>query len=306
LVTGPAENQQGFGPLRVVALVTVAMLAFAANSILARLALGTGSMSPASFAGIRLMSGALTLAALLYLHRRRSGGPAIEINGSWRGAAALSGYALTFALAYVMLGASTGALILFASVQIGMLAWAIRKGDRPGLLEWLGFGIAFGALVFLVAPGLVAPPLLGSALMVIAGLCWAAYSLLGQGSRAPLADTAVNFIRCLPIAVVLGLAGEAAHASTASGVVLAMTSGVVASGMGYAIWYAALPGLTRAGAAFVQLTVPPIAGAGGVLFIGEQLTGRLLLSSAGILGGVALALLAANRRKIRAARTGSA
>jgi drug/metabolite transporter (DMT)-like permease len=298
-VTGPAENQQGIGPLRVAALVTVAMLAFAANSILARLALGTGSMSPASFAGVRLMSGALTLAALLYLHRRRNGGPTAEINGSWRGAAALSGYALTFALAYVMLGASTGALILFASVQIGMLAWAILKGDRPGLLEWLGFGIAFGALVFLVAPGLVAPPLLGTVLMVIAGLCWAAYSLLGQGSRAPLADTAGNFIRCLPIAVVLWLAGEVVHASTA-GVVLAIISGVVASGMGYAIWYTALPTLTRTGAAFVQLTVPPIAAAGGVLFIGEQLTGRLLLSSAGILGGVALALLAANRRKIRA------
>lgn len=273
------------------------MLAFAANSILARLALGSGDMSPASFTGVRITAGAVTLAAILFLRQWRKGDTRVAINGSWRGAAALLGYALAFSIAYGLLGAATGALILFASVQIGMLVWASLKGDRPGLLEWLGFAVAFCSLVLLVAPGLVAPPPLGTALMVTAGLCWAAYSLLGQGSQTPLADTAGNFMRCLPFAIVLVLAGELAQASTAPGLLFAIISGAVASGIGYAVWYTALPGLSRTSAACVQLTVPPIAAAGGVLFIGEHLTGRLLLASAGILGGVALTVLTANRRK---------
>lgn len=285
--------------MRVAILAVVAMIAFAANSVLARLALGAGEMSAEGYTGVRLTSGAITLAAILYFRWPKTARPRVEINGSWQGAAALFGYALAFSTAYIMLGAATGALILFASVQIGMLAWAILQGDRPGMLEWLGFGVAFAALVLLVSPGLVAPPLLGTALMVAAGLCWAAYSLLGRGSRAPLADTAGNFIRCLPIALVLVIAGELGHTSTSTGLVYAIASGAVASGVGYAIWYTALPSLTRTSAAFVQLTVPAIAAAGGVVFIGEQLTGRLQLSSAGILGGVALALVAARQRKAR-------
>jgi drug/metabolite transporter (DMT)-like permease len=286
--------------LKVAILAVVAMIAFAANTVLARLALGAGEMSAEGYTGVRLTSGAITLAAILYFRWPKTARPTMEINGSWQGAAALFGYALAFSIAYIMLGAATGALILFASVQIGMLAWAILQGDRPRMLEWLGFGVAFAALVLLVSPGLVAPPLLGTALMVAAGLCWAAYSLLGRGSRAPLADTAGNFIRCLPIALVLVIAGELGHTSTSTGLVYAIASGAVASGLGYAIWYTALPSLTRTSAAFVQLTVPAIATAGGVVFIGEQLTGRLLLSSAGILGGVALALVAARQRRARA------
>jgi drug/metabolite transporter (DMT)-like permease len=287
-------------------LVTIALLAFAANSVLARLALGAGHMNATGYTGVRLVSGALALAAILYFRGRRNDDARIAISGSWRGAAALFGYALAFSIAYLMLGAGTGALILFASVQIGMLAWAILKGDRPGYLEWLGFGVAFAALVFLVMPGLVAPPLLGTALMVAAGLSWAAYSLLGQGSRAPLTDTAGNFIRCLPIALVLVATADLAHTSSAPGLAYAIASGAIASGMGYAIWYTALPSMTRTSAAFVQLTVPAIAAAGGVLFIGEPLTSRLLVSSAGILGGVALALFAANRRKSRTLKAGTA
>ena len=230
----------------------------------------------------------------------------MEIGGSWAGAAALLGYALAFSIAYLMLGAGTGALILFASVQIGMLAWAIVKGDRPGPLEWLGFCIAFGALIFLVMPGLVAPPPLGTALMALAGLSWAAYSLLGQGSRAPLTDTAGNFIRCLPIGLVLVVVADLGHTSSPAGLAYAIASGAVASGMGYAIWYSVLPSMRRTSAAFVQLTVPAIAAAGGVLFIGEPLTGRLLVASAGILGGVALALVAAGWRKSRASQAKTA
>lgn len=288
--------------MRVAVLAALAMVAFAANSVLARLALGAGDMSVPGYTGVRLLSGAITLGAILYFHKPKTDRPRMEINGSWRGAAALFGYALAFSIAYIMLGAATGALILFASVQIGMLAWAILNGDRPGLLEWLGFGVAFAALVLLVSPGLIAPPLLGTALMLVAGLCWAAYSLLGRGSRAPLADTAGNFIRCVPIALLLAIAGELTHPSTATGLAYAIASGAVASGMGYAIWYAVLPNLTRTSAAFIQLTVPAIAAVGGVVFIGEQLTGRLMFSSAGILGGVALALLAAGRRKAKTAQ----
>ncbi|MDB5528145.1 MAG: hypothetical protein JWR51_1248 [Devosia sp.] len=289
--------------MRVAVLATVAMIAFAANSVLARLALGAGDMSAMGYTSVRLISGAVTLAAIVYVRRPKTGRFAMVVSGSWWGAAALLGYALAFSIAYLMLGAATGALILFASVQIGMLAWAILKGDRPSVPEWLGLGVALVALVFLVAPGLVAPPLLGTVLMVGAGLCWAAYSVMGRGSRAPLDDTAGNFIRCLPIAVVLAIAGNMTHTSTTAGLAHAIASGAVASGVGYAIWYAVLPGLTRTSAAFIQLTVPAIAAAGGVVFIGEQLTGRLLFSSAGILGGVALALLAANQRRAKASRT---
>lgn len=275
-----------------------AMIAFAANSVLARLALGTGDLGAAGYTGVRLLSGAATLAAIVYVRGQKTGRPPIGIHGSWRGAAALFGYALAFSIAYLMLSAATGALILFASVQIGMLGWAFLNGDRPGLSEWLGFGVAFAALILLVAPGLVAPPLLGTALMVVAGLSWAAYSLIGRGSQAPLADTAGNFIRCLPIAVVLAVFGNMAQTSV-TGLAYAITSGAVASGVGYAIWYSVLPSLTPTTAAYVQLTVPAIAAAGGVVLIGEQLTGRLLFSSVGILGGVTLALLAASKRKAK-------
>lgn len=287
--------------MKIVGLAMLAMMAFAANSVLARLALGGGDMSAAGYSGLRLMSGAIVLVAIIFFRGQKSDRRRMGIDGSWQGAAALLGYALAFSIAYIMLGAATGALILFASVQVGMVTWAILNGDRPGLAEWLGFGIAFAALVILVSPGLVAPSPLGTALMVAAGLCWAAYSLLGRGSQAPLADTAGNFIRCLPIALALMLAGELSHAS-ASGLAYAIASGAIASGVGYAIWYAVLPSLSRTSAALVQLTVPAIAAAGGVVFIGEQLTGRLLLCSAGILGGVTLALLAANRRQAKASR----
>lgn len=283
--------------LRVAALTSVAMLAFAANSVLARLALATAEADALGYTGIRLAAGAVVLAGLLAL-RRRDGGRAV--GGSWRGAGALLAYAVAFSLAYLMLDAGAGALILFASVQVGMLAWAMRMGDRPGGLEWLGLAVAFAALVFLMAPGLAAPHPLGAALMAAAGLSWAAYSLLGRGSGQPLVDTAGNFVRCLPVALALAAAGVALQPPSLAGLAYAVASGALASGLGYAVWYAALPGLTRSVAAFVQLTVPAIAAAGGVAFLDEPPTARLVLSSAGILGGVALALFAAERR--RAAR----
>ena len=283
------------GSVRVVLLTAIAMLAFAANSLLARLALNTPEAAPLLFTGIRMLAGALTLAVLLAL---RAGPSALfPVAGNWPAAAALFGYALLFSLAYTLLGAGNGALILFASVQFGMLGRAIVMGDRPGPLEWLGLVIALAGLVYLLSPGLVAPDALGSVMMAGAGLCWAAYTLLGRGSTTPLVDTAGNFIRGLPLALALALAGIAGSGLPLLPVLYAVLSGALASGLGYAVWYGVLPRLSRIRAGIVQLTVPAIAAIGGVLLIAEPLTPRLLSASAAILGGVALALVAGGRRR---------
>ena len=281
--------------MKLILLTAAAMLAFAANSVLARLAFATAGAEAMSYTGIRLAAGALTLALLLAARTRA----VPKIAGTWPGAAALLGYALFFSIAYLLLGAGTGALILFATVQIGILGWAVLKGDRPGPLQWLGLAIAFAALIYLVSPGLVAPDPLGTLLMVVAGLCWAAYTLIGRGSQSPLADTAGNFIRCAPVAVALIVAGALIHGITPLAAIYAVLSGAIASGLGYAIWYAVLPGLTRTRAGIVQLSVPAIAAAGGVLLLAEPLSLRLGIATAGIICGVALALTAANRRTPR-------
>ncbi|WP_127143231.1 DMT family transporter [Pelagibacterium montanilacus] len=284
--------------MRLALLTGVAMIAFAANSVLARMALGSDLIDAASYTGIRLISGAALLFVLVSLRApaRASG----RIGGGWAGAASLLGYALAFSLAYLMVGAGMGALILFASVQISMLGWALWKGDRMSIAEWSGVALALASLAYLLSPGAAAPNPVGAALMAGAGACWAAYSLIGRGSASPLADTAGNFIRCVPLSLVLlgglALAGNA----TLEGILLACASGAIASGLGYAIWYLALPGLSRTQASAVQLTVPAIAALGGIILVGEPLTTRLVLASAGILGGVALALIAADRRKRRA------
>lgn len=278
---------------KLVLLTALAMLAFAANSVLARLAFATAGAEPMAYTGIRLASGAAALGLLLAVRGR----PLSPIGGSWRGAAALFAYAILFSIAYVLLGAAVGALILFASVQIGIVGWAIRQGDRPGALEWVGIALAFAALVYLVSPGLVAPHPLGAVLMAGAGLAWAVYTLIGRGSAAPLVDTAGNFIRTVPVALLLIVVGSFGSPLSLPAVGYAVASGVIASGLGYSVWYSALPHLTRTRAAIVQLTVPAIAAAGGVLLIAEPLTLRLVIATIGIVGGVALALLAAERRK---------
>lgn len=281
--------------MRVIGLTGLAMLAFAANSVLARLALSSGAIDAAAFTGVRLASGAIVLGPLLWLRAGRVTWP--KLTGSRAQSGALFGYAICFSFAYTLLGASTGALVLFASVQIGMVTRAVWAGDRPAVLEWVGLLAAAGAFVYLVSPGLAAPHPLGAALMIVAGLCWAGYSLLGRGSSQPLSDTAGNFIRCLPLAALLFVVGIAIEMPRVEGLLLAMASGAVASGLGYAVWYAALPHLSRTRAAVVQLSVPVIAGFGAVIFIGEAITPRLLIASAVILGGIAVAVVLAGRRR---------
>lgn len=287
--------------IRTVALTSLAMVAFATNSVLARLALGAGAIDAAGYTGVRLAAGAVALVLIVTIVDRTPP-TTYRPAGSWLQAAALFGYAIAFSIAYLALGAAVGAIILFGSVQLGMVGRAIMLGDRPGPWEWVGLIAAFAALVYLVSPGVAAPPLWAAALMALSGLCWAAYSLLGRGSTTPLADTTGNFVRCLPVAIVLIAAGLWTATPAPAGLAYAIASGAIASGIGYAIWYAALPGLSRVGAASVQLTVPAIAAAGAVLFIGEPLTPRLIAASAAIIGGIAVTILAGERRRSAGAR----
>jgi drug/metabolite transporter (DMT)-like permease len=272
-------------------MTALTMMFFAANSVLARFALRERQIDAGSFTVVRILSGALALAIILACRPR--GMRAIGENGSLPAAAALFGYAIAFSFAYVSLGAATGALILFAVVQVTMLAAGMLRGERPMALEWIGLSMAFGGLVYLVLPGLTAPSPIGAALMAIAGVGWGCYSLAAGAVRFPTAATAGNFARATPMAagtlfVICGTGN--AHASW-MGLGLAVISGAMASGIGYAIWYVALKNLRTTQAAIVQLTVPLITTAGGVILLGEPVTLRLVLASSAILGGVALALL---------------
>jgi len=270
------------------ALTALAMLAFAANSLLTRLALAAGHIDAASFGSVRLVSGALVLAAIV----RWRGSAATTARADWLAASMLWLYVACFSFAYLSLAAGTGALILFGCVQLTMFAVGLWRGERFVAVAWGGFVLAVAGFVVLVAPGLAAPEPMGSLLMAAAGVAWGVYSLRGRGAGEPVAATAGNFVRAAPLALVLSLAmAGSAHAS-ARGIALAVASGALTSGLGYVIWYAALPRLAALHAATVQLSVPVLAAIGGVLLLAEPLTPRLLLASAAILGGIALVLTA--------------
>ena len=270
-------------PARILLLTSGALVAFAGNSILCRMALGERSIDAASFATLRLLSGALVLVLIL---RSKGESPA----GTWLGGTALFLYAVPFSFAYLRLGAGTGALILFGSVQAIMIASGLRDGERPHAWEWAGLLLAVGGLVYLLAPGVSAPAPVGSALMVVAGLAWGVYSLRGRGTGTPVAATAGNFLRSVPFALLVSLAWLPQARLSGRGAILAVMSGAVTSGLGYVVWYAALRGLTATRAATSQLAVPLLAALGGVLFLDEPVTLRVLASAVLILGGVALAL----------------
>ncbi len=275
---------------RTASLTALALVAFAGNSLLCREALGHRLMDPASFTAVRLASGAV----VLWLVARFRGGAPLR-QGHWISALALFGYAAAFSLAYLDLTAGTGALLLFGSVQLTMLGWGLATGERPRPAEWMGLALALGGLVVLVRPGLTAPPAAGAALMALAGFAWGVYSLRGRGNRDALGATAGNFLLTVPMAALLLLAGRGQLHTTGSGLVLAGASGALASGAGYAIWYTALPALTATRAALVQLLVPVLAAAGGVVLLAEPVPLRLPLAAALVLGGVALAVTSHRR-----------
>jgi drug/metabolite transporter (DMT)-like permease len=280
------EARGGRSTLQIVVLTAAAMLAFAANSLLCRLALQQGGIDPASFGSIRLVSGAITLALVVRLRAR----PAAPAHADWLAAVMLFAYVAFFSFAYLSLPAGTGALILFGAVQLTMLGAGLGSGERFGPLAWFGFTLAVVGLVYLVSPGIAAPPLLGAVLMTLAGAAWGVYSLRGRGVADPLAATARNFTRAAPLALVLSLPLALRAHADAGGVGLAIASGALTSGIGYVIWYAALSGLSAMRAAAVQLSVPLIAAFGGVLLLSEAITPRLAVASMAILGGIALVL----------------
>lgn len=275
------------------ALTVTALVAFAANSVLCRLALGADTIDPYSFTAVRLASGALVLAVLGGL-RRQPGFPASS--GSWKGAGLLVLYALPFSLAYVRIETGTGALLLFGAVQVTMLGRGLATGERPRPVEWLGVAGAVAGLVYLVSPGISAPDPLGAAAMVVAGIGWGGYSIAGRGVADPAAMTAGNFRRAALAVVPPTLLAAGWLSLSAPGVLLAAGSGALASGLGYAVWYTVLGSLTLTRAALVQLAVPVIAAAGGVLVVGESITLRLFLASAVILGSIALGVLSRPER----------
>jgi drug/metabolite transporter (DMT)-like permease len=272
-------------PARIILLVMLAMIAFAANSLLCRIALKNTGIDAGSFTTIRIISGAIVLWLIVRARGRQTG-----LTGSWLSALALFVYAAGFSFAYMKLPAAVGALILFGAVQATMIGYGLFSGESMRGIQVVGLFAAFAGLIALLLPGLSAPPPASSAIMLAAGVAWGIYSLRGKGSGNPMAATAGNFLRAVPFTALLYVTRVADVSLDAAGIWYAVISGGLASGVGYAVWYAALPGLKATNAATIQLSVPVIAAVGGVVFLGETITLRLLLSSAGILGGIALVI----------------
>ncbi len=271
---------------RIAVLTSLAMIAFAGNSLLCRVALKHTSIDAANFTTIRLISGTAMLWLIVRMRRGTHTG-----RGNWLSAFALFVYAAGFSFAYVSLPAATGALLLFGAVQATMIGYGIWVGERLLRPQLIGLVLALGGLVSLLLPGLSAPPLFGSLLMLSAGIAWGVYSLRGKGAGDPTRVTAGNFLRAVPVAVALNLLIHDRASLDSTGFLYAVSSGAVASGIGYAIWYTALPALKATNAATVQLSVPVIAALGGIVFLGEPVTLRLGFASIAILGGIALVIL---------------
>lgn len=264
----------------------LAMLAFAANSVLCRMALGENTIDAASFTSIRLLSGALMLALLVVWRNSFR----VKFKFNFLSSLMLFTYAICFSFSYIGLTTGTGALILFASVQLTMILYGLFKGERPVPLAWAGILAAFGGLVWLLLPGVSAPPPGHALMMLIAGIAWGIYSLRGQSISEPLRATAINFIGTLPFALVVIIIFQTEINLALTGIILAILSGAIASGLGYAIWYSALTHLKSTSAASVQLSVPVIAAIAGVLLMAEPLSLRLIVSSLVVLGGIYLTI----------------
>ena len=302
LLTSPSatSNRSAVSSAQLTLSTGAALIAFASNSLLCRLALGDGAIDAASFTVIRLVAGAVVLILCATLVGQRDAHqPARSFSGggsgSWRSAAALAGYAVAFSFAYLQLTAGIGALLLFGAVQLTIVGAALYAGERARPLEWTGLGAAVAGLIYLSIPGLTAPPLVGSVLMVAAGIAWGFYTIHGRTVADPLAATTGNFARSVPlVAVAAPLAAVVAAAPLSlspTGILLAVTSGGLTSALGYVVWYRALRGLSAIRAATVQLAVPVLSAIGGVAFLGERVSVRLVVSGAMILGGIALTVM---------------
>lgn len=276
---------------RLFSCVALALLAFAGNSLLCRLALKNTTIDAATFTTVRLVSGAVTLWCIVRLRARAAP------QGNWTGALALFAYAATFSLAYLRLPVGTGALLLFGAVQASMLCYGLMRGERLAARQLCGLLVALCGLIALLLPGITAPPLASALLMIAAGIAWGAYSLLGRKAADPLRATAGNFLRTVPLTLAFSVASLQWFAWDTRGMLYAIASGAITSGIGYAIWYSALPHLKAMQAATVQLAVPAVAALGGIVLLGEAPTLRLLLCALAILGGIALVLA----RKARSA-----
>lgn len=278
-------------PLLKVSLMTgLALAAFAANSVLTRLALAEPLIDAASFTGLRLLSGAVML-MLILVFRDKHKGLSSSVKGNWKASLSLFVYAAGFSYAYLLLGTAMGALILFGMVQLTMVGTSIAKGKRLRLAELLGIAMALFGLMYLVWPALQTPALLGVLLMSSAGIAWGIYTLLGRGSGDPLADTAYNFLRTLPFLILLIVVSFPQLAWNTEGAVLAILSGALASGLGYTVWYSVLPYLSATQAGVLQLLVPVIAAFGGVMFVAEPVSMRLMVATVLILTGILLVML---------------
>src|SRR5262245_20950405 len=291
----PKVRHDGQRPMkldsRTIACTSAAMVAFAGNSVLTRLALGRSTIDAATFSTVRIAGGAAMLLATAAL--RESG--RVRFEGSWGSAVALFLYAIPFSFAYTRLTAGTGALILFGVVQVTMMVAAVLAGERPYWSQWIGLAMASCGLVYLVLPGLRAPSLSGSLLMTMAGVMWGVYTLRGRGTANALRLNMSNFLRALPLTVAVSLLAATHVYVTTNGLVLALVSGSITSGLGYVLWYTALRNLTATRAAIVQLVVPVLATIGGVTFLGESVSVRLIVSAVVVLGGIALALTGGKR-----------
>jgi drug/metabolite transporter (DMT)-like permease len=303
-------------PTRLFILTLLAMIAFAGNSLLCRLALKQTSIDAASFTFIRIFSGATALWLIIKIRRKlmvdRTASPLVDMSsdsslatrhlslrraGNWPSALALFAYAAAFSFAYNSLSAGTGALLLFGAVQATMIFWGLRKGEWLHARQLVGLAVAVSGLVVLLFPGLSAPPFGGSMLMLGAGMAWGIYSLRGKAEKNPASATAGNFLRAVPLAAIISIILFPWTRLDRAGIGYAVLSGAIASGVGYVIWYTALPDLKAASAATVQLSVPVLAATGGILLLGEPLTLRFLFASIAILGGVALVVVSPFRRE---------
>jgi drug/metabolite transporter (DMT)-like permease len=280
--------------LRIAVLTLLTMVAFASNSLLCRAALRDTSIDPASFTFFRIFSGAIALWLIMNLRRST---PSRE--GNWISAFALFGYAAAFSFAYVDLSAGTGALLLFGAVQATMILWGLRKGERLDAVQIVGLATALIGLVLLVLPGISAPRFISSVLMLGAGVAWGIYSLRGKNAADAITATTGNFLRAVPFAALVSLIMLSKVHLDTLGIIYAVISGAITSGIGYVMWYTALPNLKAVTAATVQLGVPVLAATGGILFLNEPITSRYFIASVAVIGGITMVVF----EKRRASRT---